>query len=41
VALAGVQDLIVIDTGDALLVCHRNEAENIKKLVPLVPEVLQ
>jgi mannose-1-phosphate guanylyltransferase len=41
VALAGVEDLIVIDTGDALLVCHRNEAENIKKLVPLVPEVLQ
>lgn len=41
VALAGVQDLIVIDTGDALLVCHRNEAENIKKLVPRVPEELQ
>jgi mannose-1-phosphate guanylyltransferase len=41
VALAGVQDLIVIDTGDALLVCHRREAENIKKLVPRVPEELQ
>jgi mannose-1-phosphate guanylyltransferase len=41
VALAGVQDLIVIDTGDALLVCHRSEAENIKKLVPRVPEDLQ
>jgi mannose-1-phosphate guanylyltransferase len=41
VALAGVQDLIVIDTGDALLVCHRDEAENIKKIVPLVPEALQ
>jgi mannose-1-phosphate guanylyltransferase len=41
VALAGVQDLIVIDTGDALLVCHRSEAENIKKLVPLVPAELQ
>jgi len=41
VALAGVQDLIVIDTGDALLVCHRSEAENIKKLVPRVPEKLQ
>ena len=41
VALAGVHDLIVIDTGDALLVCHRDEAENIKKIVPLVPEELQ
>ena len=41
VALAGVRDLIVIDTGDALLVCHRSEAENIKKLVPHVPEELQ
>jgi mannose-1-phosphate guanylyltransferase len=41
VALAGVQDLIIIDTGDALLVCHRSEAENIKKLVPRVPEELQ
>jgi mannose-1-phosphate guanylyltransferase len=41
IALAGVQDLIVIDTGDALLVCHRSEAENIKKLVPRVPEALQ
>jgi hypothetical protein len=36
-----VQDLIVIDTGDALLVCHRSEAEKIKKLVPLVPEALR
>lgn len=41
VALAGVQDLIVIDTGDALLVCHRSEAENIKKLVSAIPEALQ
>jgi mannose-1-phosphate guanylyltransferase len=41
IALVGVQDLIIIDTGDALLVCHRNEAENIKKLVPAIPEALQ
>lgn len=41
VALVGVQNLIVIDSGDALLVCHRNEAENIKKLVPRVPGELQ
>jgi len=41
VALVGVQDLIVIDSGDALLVCHRSEAENIKKLIPQIPEELQ
>jgi mannose-1-phosphate guanylyltransferase len=41
IALAGVRDLIVIDSGDALLVCHRSEAEHIKKLVPHVPEALQ
>ena len=41
VALAGVQDLIVIDTRDALLVCHRSEAENIKKLIPQTPAELQ
>ena len=28
-------------TGDALLVCHRSEAENIKKIVPRIPEELQ
>ena len=31
----------VIRRGDALLVCHRREAENIKKLVPRIPEELQ
>jgi mannose-1-phosphate guanylyltransferase len=41
IALSGVRDLIVVDTGDALLVCHRSEAENIKNLVPRVPEALQ
>jgi len=41
VALAGVHDLIVIDTPDALLVCHRSEAEGIKQLVPRLPEGLQ
>ena len=32
VALCGVQDLIVVETPDAILVCHRNAAESIKKL---------
>ncbi len=41
VALSGVRDLIVIDTDDALLVCHRSEAEKIKRIVPHIPEELQ
>jgi mannose-1-phosphate guanylyltransferase len=32
VALCGVRDLIVVETPDAILVCHRNAAESIKKL---------
>jgi mannose-1-phosphate guanylyltransferase len=41
VALMGVRDLIVVQTGDALLVAHRNQAENIKQLVGKVPPELQ
>ena len=41
VALLGVNDLIVIDTPDAVLVCHRHEAEKIKHLVAKVPPELQ
>jgi mannose-1-phosphate guanylyltransferase len=36
VALCGVSDLVVIETADAILVCHRDAVENIKKLpIPL------
>jgi mannose-1-phosphate guanylyltransferase len=38
VALCGVQDLVVIETKDAILVCHRDAVENIKKL-PLPMEL--
>lgn len=41
VALLGVHDLIVVETPDALLVCHRHDAEKIKQLVALVPPALQ
>ncbi|MDX6766549.1 MAG: sugar phosphate nucleotidyltransferase [Candidatus Methylacidiphilales bacterium] len=37
VALCGVEDLVVVDTPDALLVCHRSQAQEIKKLLPLLP----
>ena len=37
----GVHDLIVVQTGDALLICHRDEAEKIKDLVKIIPGELQ
>jgi mannose-1-phosphate guanylyltransferase len=38
IALCGVKDLIVIETDDAILVCHRDSAEHIKHLQPKLPE---
>jgi len=38
IALCGVRDLIVVETEDAILVCHRDAAEQIKKLHPNLPE---
>lgn len=41
IALCGVQDLVVVETPDAVLVCHRDAVQNIKQLMPqLPPEVL-
>ncbi|MDJ0762465.1 MAG: mannose-1-phosphate guanylyltransferase [Myxococcota bacterium] len=33
VALVGVRDLVVVDTGDSLLVCHRTKAQAVKAVV--------
>src|ERR1700751_4057006 len=41
VALLGVHDLIVVRTPDALLVCHRHEAERMKDLIGKLPPELQ
>jgi len=41
IALLGVHNLIVVRTGDALLVCHRHQAEKIKQLVGKLPPQLQ
>ena len=41
VALLGVHDLIVVRTQDALLICHRHEAERIKDLISKIPPELQ
>jgi mannose-1-phosphate guanylyltransferase len=41
IALLGVHDLIVVRTKDALLICHRHEAEKIKNLIGKLPPELQ
>ena len=41
VALVGVHNLIVVRTPDAILICHRHQAEKIKNLLGHVPEELQ
>ena len=38
IALCGVRDLIVVETEDAVLVCHRDAAEQIKQLQPDLPD---
>ena len=40
IALLGVDDLIVVQTDDALLIANRHQADDIKKLSPLLPEEL-
>src|SRR5437773_2483639 len=41
IALLGVHDLIVVRTQDALLICHRHEAERIKDLIGKIPPELR
>src|SRR6266568_9258560 len=41
VALLGVHNLIVVRTGDAILICHRHQTEKIKNLVGKLPPELQ
>ena len=40
VALLGISDTIVVNTGDALLVCAKERAEHIKQLLASLPEQL-
>lgn len=41
IALCGVQDLVVVATEDAVLVCHRDVVQDVKKLLPLLPPEVQ
>jgi mannose-1-phosphate guanylyltransferase len=36
VALVGVQDIIVVETKDALLVCRRGKSQDVKKIVDIL-----
>jgi len=38
VATLGVTNLIIVDTGDAVLVCRRDRAQDIKRLTELLRE---
>jgi mannose-1-phosphate guanylyltransferase len=38
VVTIGVKDLVVVDTGDVLLVCDRDQAQMIKQIVGLLKE---
>ena len=41
IALLGIHNLIVVRTGDAVLICHRHQAEKIKNLIGKLPPELQ
>jgi len=38
IALLGTQDLVVVDTPDALLVCPKDRVQEVKKLLPQLPD---
>ena len=33
IAAIGVEDLIIVETDDAVLVCHKDKAQDVKKVV--------
>ena len=39
VATVGVEDLIIVDTDDALLICHKDRAQEVKKIVDILKEL--
>lgn len=40
IALCGVKDLVVVETPDAVLVCHRDAVQDVKQLMPDLPEAV-
>jgi mannose-1-phosphate guanylyltransferase len=41
IATLGVQDLIVVQTDDAILICHKNAAQRVKEVVKVLPSSLR
>jgi mannose-1-phosphate guanylyltransferase len=41
IALCGVKDLVVVETADAVLVCHRDAVQDIKKITQQLPPELR
>ena len=41
IALCGVEDLVVVETPDAILVSHKNAVQDVKALQPLLPPELK
>lgn len=38
IATAGIEDMIIVDSGDAILICPKNRAQDVKKLVKKMEE---
>jgi mannose-1-phosphate guanylyltransferase len=38
VALLGTENLVVVDTKDALLVCSKDKVQEVKRLMPMLPK---
>ncbi|MBU1126943.1 mannose-1-phosphate guanylyltransferase, partial [Patescibacteria group bacterium] len=38
IALVGVEDLVVVDAGDIVLVCRKDRAQDVKKMVNFLKE---
>lgn len=41
IALCGVRDLVIVETGDAVLVCHKDAVQNVKLLQPQLSEAVR
>jgi hypothetical protein len=34
----GVEDLVVVDTGDVLMICHKDQAQKVREVVNLLKQ---
>ena len=41
IAMLGIEDLVIVDTNDALLICHKNQTQEIKKILAQLKEQQQ